>query len=51
MAKNQELIFEVKKLQALYDTNQKGVAELLPVLAEEAKTITVETINVMDITE
>jgi len=28
-----------------------GLAELLPVLAEEAKTITVETINVMDITE
>lgn len=29
----------------------EGLAELLPVLAEEAKTITVETINVMDITE
>lgn len=27
-----------------------GLAELLPVLAEETKTINVETINVMDIT-
>lgn len=34
MAKNQELILEVKKLQALYGTNQKGVAELLGLSAQ-----------------
>lgn len=34
MAKNQELIRDIKKLQALYSTNQKGVAELLGLSAQ-----------------